>query len=65
MKTLKEIVNEQKLKRYEETLKYIADFMSPEEFRDDDFTGLGYEETLEMAYENIIFAAMQALNREF
>ena len=64
MKTLKETVDEQKLKRYEAALKKIANFMSPEEIQKTDI-GLSYEEHLEMAYENIIFVAMQALNSEF
>lgn len=45
---------------YDEALKAIADFQSPEELRELDL-GLSYEEVLEMAYENIIFMAKRAL----
>jgi len=63
--TLAEIVKNQELKRYKSALEHIAyGFKTPEEMREEDI-GLSYEEHLEMAYENIIFVAMQALDDTF
>jgi len=50
---------------YESALCEIAyNFKSPEELRKESI-GLSYEEHLEMAYENIIFVAMRALDGTF
>ena len=62
--SLQDVVNEQTLVRYKIALERIAHAQSPEEIRETDI-GLDYEEHLEMAYENIIFEAMQALNSTF
>ena len=47
--------------KFRDTLSYIAyKYMTPEEMRENDI-GLGYEEQLEMAYENIQMIAKIAL----
>ena len=50
---------------YFDTLKRIANYQTPEELRrsaERDY-GLGYEETLEMAYENVLEEDKRATHR--
>ena len=64
MKTLEQQHLEDLVNRYKSALNVISQFKTPEELREEDM-GLPYEEILEMAYENIIFEAMRALNGTF
>ena len=64
MKTLREQVLHDNFVRYEAALKRIASAQPYEEIQRTDI-GLDYAEHLEMAYENLIFEAMQALDGTF